>query len=128
MTVKTGPRNSALLRHWTPLVLYMFVVFVVSIRPVAEELPGLWDMLHMDKLVHAAMYWVMGILSLRAIANTAAYSRRGAFFLAFALSFFYGGFIELCQGLVPYRSASIMDAAANGAGAFLGAYTYDRWR
>jgi len=55
------------------LLAYMAVIFLLSVRPVPESVPGFWQM---DKLVHAVVYGVMGILALPTISwpGTQGYS------------------------------------------------------
>ncbi len=115
------------LLFWTPLLLYMLAVFLVSVSPNPPKLPELRGM---DKIAHFGAYAVMGLLWARALyggpgrAGGLNPSRR--IVPAVAVTALFGVFIEVCQGYVPGRRADALDALANGVGGFLGVYIHGR--
>ncbi len=101
------------------LLSYMVLIFVLSVRPAPEGLPGFWQM---DKLIHAGVYGVMGLLALRVTGRFAATGKRRAALYAFLISFIFGAFMEVVQSFIPVREGSVYDCIANGVGAFIGVY------
>jgi len=87
-------------------------VVILSLAPIAA-LPQMTANYN-DKFGHALMYSVlMGWFSLINVRSD--WVRIGA--LVFAL----GAALEICQGFLPYRTASFADAVANAFGVILGA-------
>ncbi len=73
---------------------------------------------HMDKIVHVALFVVMGWLVGRAIAPSGEVLT--PWLLAAAASTTYGLALEGAQSFLPWRTADLLDALANGFGASLG--------
>jgi len=48
------------------------------------------------------------------------FSHRITFFQGIVFSIAFGGFIELIQAFIPYRSCELLDLGADGIGAILG--------
>ena len=95
-------------------IVYMGVLFYLSSSPVAIREPSIS---FFDKLVHIGAYGVLAslvYLTLRAKNVTGPYPLVLAFLIAFA----YGLVNEIRQSFIPWRDADIMDAVANGIGAF----------
>lgn len=90
------------------------LIFVASSVP-GDELPSP-GFLHLDKLIHAGAYAVLGWLVARALSARS----RGALFAAACLATLYGMTDELHQGFVPGRDPDVGDAAADALGAVLG--------
>lgn len=86
------------------IVLAMVVVGSL-VSPSSMPTPGFagWD-----KIQHAAAYFVLAVVSFYA-TETENYK---VAVVVFAL----GTCVELAQAFVPYRTASLLDAAANGFG------------
>jgi VanZ family protein len=86
-------------------------VIVLSLAPMAPlpEVSGGYD----DKIAHAIVYCVLmfwfGLVSVRA-----AWGRIACRFIAMGIA------LEICQSLLPYRTASAADVLANGIGIFIG--------
>ena len=102
---------------WAVIAVYAALILVTAVIPIPEgpELP------HLDKAVHLCEYlllaWLMSI-ALRAGGLTA----HDYLILAWIYATSYGLLIELIQGLLPWRSADLWDAAANAAGAAIGVW------
>ncbi len=111
-----------LLQHYLPVVLYMALLFILSVRPVPGEFTELWQI---DKLFHLSAYIILGALVTRASAALGA-GWRGAVMYGFIASLGYGLFTEVCQLFVDFRTFSFVDLAADGAGGLAGAVMYSR--
>ena len=102
---------------WAVVAVYAALVLISSVIPVPEgpEVP------YLDKAVHLCEYlllaWMLSI-ALRAGGLTA----HDYLVLAWIYATSYGLLIELLQGLLPWRSADLWDAAADAAGAAIGVW------
>jgi len=101
---------------------YAAVIFYLSVVPVPEgpEVPFL------DKTVHLGEYLVFAWLLIQAI-RVSALREREYLLLAWIYATSYGMLLEVIQGLVPWRTADLADAAANAVGAALGAWIGTRF-
>ena len=71
---------------------------------------------HLDKIIHFTNYFVLGLLVSKSYPNK-------PFFPALWITLFCFSFaIEVLQGLTGYRSFSLLDLLANGAGLLLSGY------
>jgi VanZ family protein len=102
------------IRLWTPVLCYFAAIYLVSGQRVPGGTGPGWD-----KLLHAAAYWVAGMLALRASHGAWASPRLGATLLALSVVIGYGGFDETHQSWVPGRDASVADWLADVVGATL---------
>ena len=120
--IKTGTgRKIKKIILWLSLTCaYTGAVVIVSIRPLPEVAPYMM----LDKALHFGAYLVMGLLLLRSLRLTTGSASPAVFFGAFLASFFIGATLELWQGTIPQRSATLGDGIANGAGAAVGVITY----
>lgn len=97
------------------------VVLVLSVMPDLHPSP---EISNIDKAYHFLAYLVLGWLWAGAFLNSAFFKAKGApaaFAAAFAVSFMFGGAVEIIQSYIPYRDAETLDLLANGAGALAGA-------
>ena len=85
-------------------------VATLSLLPIATPIP----MADGDKLLHALTY---GGMTAAAVAFCRSPGRL-ALIALFAVAL--GGLVEIAQGLVAWRHASVLDAVANAVGAALG--------
>jgi VanZ family protein len=106
---------------WCAAVLYAGAIFIVSSRP-GDELPSAFP--HADKLVHAAVYGVLG--ALLAVAAGGGARRPGASVAALLLAAAYGASDEWHQGFVPGRDPSFFDLVADILGAAGGIFLVAR--
>ncbi len=100
---------------WLPLLLYAGGITLLSSQP-ASDLPAP-TFLGEDKLVHMAIYSLLGALAARAALR--AGMGRGAFLLVLACVA-YGLFDEWYQQFTPGRSSDLLDALADAIGAGAG--------
>lgn len=95
-----------------------------SSTPVPE---GILPFAQADKIIHAVEYAVLGILLMRAFANSAPdMSFYKCAILSVAAAALYGASDELHQFFVAARDASAWDLLFDGIGAFLGAILYKK--
>jgi VanZ family protein len=105
--------------RWWPTLLVGGVILVLSLVPLGGGGPGPTGGavagIGVDKLLHAVDY--------AALVLTVLYARRArdlrACLVVFVAVVVAGGAVELLQGLVPTRSPSVLDAAANAVGTAL---------
>jgi len=99
--------------RWFVVALLAVVVLVASLVPSGgRALASPFGVFGGDKWLHAATY--------AAIGGTVTYAD-GRAVVGVLAAVAYGGLVELLQAGVPYRSASALDAVANGVGALVGA-------
>ena len=107
---------ASILRWWGPLVLYMALVFFVSSRPrptALDETP--------DFVLHAAAYFVMSVLAVRATARGVLEPASAAeLWGGVAIAVLFGASDEWHQMRVPERVGSGIDLLYDGIGALLG--------
>lgn len=100
-------------RRWQVVAVLAVVVLVASLVPAGgRTLAGPFGAFGADKWLHAISY--------AAIAGAVTYAD-GRALVGVLAAVAYGGLVELLQAGVPYRSASALDAVANGVGATIGA-------
>ena len=100
---------------WLPLVAYAGLIVYLSSQPVYEfPPPPFWQA---DKVVHAALYALLGALGGRAAAR-AVPGRRA--FLVLAACFAFALFDEWYQQFTPGRTPDLADALADAVGASAG--------
>jgi VanZ family protein len=112
--------------YWGPFVAYAGAIFVLSSmsRP---PVPSILLFPHSDKLMHFCEYLGLGLLLCRGLAAGGEGLAPGfAVLAAVLLGTLYGATDELHQYVVPGRSASLADLAADVAGATAGGLLY--WR
>ena len=105
------------LRAWAPALLWAVVIFRLSAIP-GDELPPLPER-NFDKLVHGAIYAVLGALSWWGARRTFARGRGTAWQLLIAA--IYGITDELHQMFTPHRSPDPFDVMADTVGGLIGA-------
>lgn len=115
-------RRGAWLRAWLLPALWAGLIFAGSAIP-GDGLPPLPG-LQFDKLIHAAVYGVLGALALRALFRTTRLPPVTAIFTAAALAGLYGASDEFHQLFTPGRSADLVDLLADVLGAVGGAVLF----
>jgi VanZ family protein len=118
--------TASTLRWWGPLVLYMAFIFFMS----SQQRPGLFAS-YPDYLLHGSGYFVLGVLSIRAVGKGLASPRSLAVIaVGVAIAVLYGASDEWHQSFVPGRDASVSDWMADSVGALVAAVvvgTLWRW-
>ena len=102
---------------WAPVALLLAFQFWLSSRTTLPELP--FDLPHLDKLVHAGYFLLMGLLAFRAGRFGERWSRgkTGVFLLLAAI--LWGCLDEIHQSFVPGRSVELADVVADTTGVAL---------
>ncbi len=106
---------------WGPPIALAAVIFLESSRS-DTALPN-WDFSFTDKGAHVLAYWVLGLLTCRAVG----FGRRATIkmlVLGCLLTALYGGMDEIHQHFVPGRLCELADLVADSIGAVLGAATW----
>ena len=107
-----------LLSLWGPVLAHMALIFAASSSSDTSAVPSAIP----DKVVHFAVYAVLGVLLLRAVAGGRL---RGVTWsgvvVAVAVATLYGITDEWHQSFVPNRTPDAMDVLADLAGASTGA-------
>lgn len=101
----------------------IFYFSVIRVPPTVGDPGPFWD-----KKLHFVAY---GVLALGLAYATARYRDRPYFrgLIVIGLAVIYGIFIELVQGLIPYRAFGTGDMLANVLGALLVSFWFviERW-
>jgi len=107
-------------RRWWPAGLWAGLIFVLSSIP-GTHFPTI-EAPHADKVVHLALYFVLGALCLRGVApRSGGMPSVRAVAAAALIATLYGISDELHQIFTPNRSADWHDAAADAVGSLAGA-------
>jgi VanZ family protein len=102
---------------WTPSLVVMAVIFVLSSLPDPGTAPGGVS----DKILHLLVYAILGASLLFALADARPDRVTvGAAILALCLGTVYGISDEWHQSMVPHRSVEVLDLAADAAGSAIG--------
>jgi len=117
--VRRVGRLMRFVRYWLPVVLCAAGIWYassLSSTPLDEI-----DIPHLDKVLHALEYGVLGWLVALAIRRTGARGvRQRSWLVALVLVVAYGVTDEIHQTWVPHRDAAVSDLVADGAGGLLG--------
>jgi VanZ family protein len=97
---------------WAPVGLLMAAIHFVSGQGDPPGPGAGWD-----KLLHAGVYFALGLLCSRACHGGVGPLRVAAALVALALAAGYGALDELYQSTVPGRDASVGDWIADAVGA-----------
>lgn len=126
-------RNSAFfisMKALLPAIFWALVILGLCSIP-GRDIPHIsfLEMLSFDKWVHAGVFFLLVILSIRGfrLQNGSAYFKSNAGFMAVGISVAYGGSLEIMQGtLFSERSADIYDFIANSFGCFVALWLYPK--
>ncbi len=112
-----SPGSVRVVWAWSPAIVLMVLIFVVSSASDPPALPGGLS----DVNAHAVVYAVLGMLVLRGLASGRCLGiTGGAAVAAVVVTSFYGLSDEFHQSFVPGRTATARDLVADTVGAFLG--------
>jgi VanZ family protein len=106
--------NFRIFAHWSILILYAGVIFVLSSMSLVVRTP---HHLYLDKIVHALEFGIFSILLYRAMA--VSFIRTPAVYLILITSLAsiaYGAIDEYHQFFTPLRIADIFDLIADTVG------------
>ena len=108
-------------RRWVPPLAWAAVILVLTSVPLPGiPVAGSWGL---DKVVHLALYAVLGFLVARATAagDAGARPRAAQQLLAVLGVLLFAALDEWHQGFIPGRSADRLDWLADAVGAVAGA-------
>jgi VanZ family protein len=114
-------------RYNWPVLVWALVILVLCAIPGRDLPHSDWlEALLFDKWVHAGVFFVLEVLSIRGIAFSNSQSlRKLAVLVTGAGAVVYGGALEIMQGaLFSERTADLYDFIANSFGVLLGALLY----
>jgi VanZ family protein len=102
---------------WAPVVLLLAYQTYLSAQ---SRLPGLGiDIPHLDKLEHAAYFFLTGLLAVRAARFGEGWGRGKTAVFLLLCAVLWGCLDEIHQSFVPMRSVEIADVLADTAGVAL---------
>lgn len=93
----------------------MLVAAIVVLSLIPGDRPPSINLHHYDKIAHALSY--AALMAWFAIGALETLWRKIGFFV-----FLLGCVMECCQALIPYRTASLGDIAANSLGIVIGVF------
>ena len=113
-----------------PVFTWAMIILILCGTP-GRDVPhfSFLDLFHFDKFVHATIFFVLVILSVRGfrLQTKNNYLRQNSAFLAVGLSIAYGGILEILQGTVfSERTADFYDFVANSFGCFVALLLYPK--
>jgi VanZ family protein len=106
------------LLSWLPAILWAGLIFFMSAVP-GDGLPEM-PVPQTDKLIHAAVFLVLGAFCFRALARTTRLSPWPMMTTAALLATLYGAGDEVHQMFTPGRNSDVADALADAVGAAAG--------
>ena len=115
-------RYKNFLYYWFPVFIYCFLIYLQSSYPSPDSVP---DLPYLDKLIHLAVYALLGILFFRAYMTQFFKDNiKLVMTLSIVSSSLYGVSDEIHQYYVVCRSAELMDILADILGSFCGVFVY----
>jgi VanZ family protein len=118
--------QSGRFRPWIPALGWALIIFALSSIPGSAIPEG--PVPETDKLVHLALYGVLGSFCARALVAHGRAARTSKLILAAAiLATGYGVTDEIHQLFTPRRSCDWHDVVADAIGGLLGAFVATRW-
>ncbi|HEV8150866.1 MAG TPA: VanZ family protein [Gemmatimonadales bacterium] len=105
-------------RALIPALVWALTIFVLSSFPGSAYPPT--DIVNADKLVHIAIYGLLGGLCARGLLRGWAFSPWATLAVATLSASLYGVLDELHQWFVPGRNADWRDGVADAIGALAG--------
>jgi VanZ family protein len=122
-----APRRRSAAVAWLAPLAWGAALLLLSAQPAGRFPAG--GVPHLDKLVHGALYAILGALAGRALALRAPAGRAaGAVLAAAAVGLVgFGALDEWSQGFSPGRTTSLADLAADAIGAWIGLVAASRY-
>ncbi len=124
----------ALIVYDIPPILFMLLIFGGSSQSQIPPWMPVWvgealDFLHVDKIVHATEYALLGVLWIRSLTRGGVRKAHGwRVLLAVSICILYGATDELHQMFVPNRTPDLYDLVADTVGSLAAAGVPSLWR
>jgi VanZ family protein len=117
-------------KHMKWAMFWALIILILCGIP-GRDIPHIsfLELLSFDKFVHAGIFFVLILLTIRGFVLQSAYFfiKRNAKPLALIICILYGGSLEIMQGtLFEDRSADIYDFTANSLGCLVGVFFYNK--
>lgn len=104
--------------------LWNAVIFILCALPPKDiPNPG-FQFPHLDKIVHAGMFFISSLLMIHSLKLYRRYKHRKACLTAIGFALVYGGLIEVMQSSFFERSGDWADLAADVTGSIAGCLLY----
>jgi VanZ family protein len=117
------------MKYFLPAIIWFIFIFIACAMP-GKDVPyfSLFELLAVDKWVHAGIFFVLVILLMRGMKFTYRHASHMTVALStLAIAILYGGLLEIMQGtFFADRSADPYDFIANSFGALCGVLLYPR--
>lgn len=105
-------------------IIWAGIIFLLCAMP-GEDIPTpRLDIPHLDKIVHAGMFFIMSFL-LCLYFDKKPLRRPAVYAIAILFAFVYGGLIEILQHFFFQRSGDVLDLLADIAGGVTGCWFYN---
>jgi VanZ family protein len=111
------------LKRWTPAIILMTVIFLLSSTP-SSGLPnfGIWDLI-IKKMGHMIGYAILALAFVRGLGGD---SQKNTI-LAFSLAVLFAATDEIHQAFVPGRGAAWYDVVIDAVGAAAGLFAKSKF-
>jgi VanZ family protein len=118
------------LKHTKWSILWALIILILCGMP-GKDIPHIsfLELLSFDKLVHAGIFFVLILLTIRGFVLQTSFQALHATAkkAALILCVVYGGSLEIMQGTIfEERSADVYDFVANTLGCTIGVLLYDK--
>lgn len=116
------------LKYKVPAIIWFLVILALCSMP-GKSIPHIsWlELLSFDKFVHASIFFVLQILTMRAFIFSPSFSKIKWLILLFCVA--YGGALEIMQSLFfSERSGDMFDFIANSFGCVCGLLLFSSLR
>lgn len=118
------------IRHNIPAILWALVILGLCSMP-GKSIPKIeWlELLSFDKFVHASIFFVLQLLSMRGfyLQNNFSFLKKFYTSASLLLCIAYGGALEIMQSTIfTDRSGDVLDFVANSCGCLAGFFLFKK--
>ena len=121
MLPKIKLRLRKLFLYWVPVVLWLFLIFIVSNRSVSITSEFFWQDFIVKKLAHIIEYAILSTFFYRALLGEGVDKKKAGIW-AVILTTIYGASDEFHQSFIPGRQSRVRDIVVDSFGAGLAIY------
>lgn len=122
--MKDKPINPivSFLKYWVPPIIWAFIIFSFSSRPVVHASQINWQDFIIKKVGHIIEYAILATLFYRALKKFGVKGTKAGYY-AILVTFLYGATDEFHQAFTPGRDSRIRDVIIDTFGAGLAIYS-----